>query len=60
MCDIGEISFPLGLALRDEVIDEDERRVFRQIVAQAGKGHVPRDVPARIDDVHEKHDIGRA
>jgi hypothetical protein len=60
VCDIGEIRFPLGLALRDEVIDEDERRVLGHIAAQAVTGHAPPDVQGRIGDVHEKYDIGRA
>lgn len=58
--DIGEINFLLGLALRDQTVDEDERRVLGQIFAQAEKGHVPANVQARIDEVREKHDIRRA
>lgn len=58
--DIGEINFLLGLALRDDVIDEDERRVLGDIFAQAEKGHVPHKVQMRIDEVREKHDIRRA
>lgn len=58
--DIGEISFLLGLALRHQLIDEDERRVLGQIFAQAEKGHVPPNVQVRIDEVREKHGIRRA
>lgn len=57
--DVGEISFLLGLALRDDVVDEDERRVLGQIFAQAEKGHVPEKVQARIDEVRQKHAIPR-
>lgn len=57
--DIGEINFLLGLALRDEAIDEDEKRVLATIFAQAEKGHVPESVQARIDEVRALHDIRR-
>lgn len=57
--DIGEINFLLGLALRDNVIDDDERRVLGQIFAQAEKGHVPPKIQSRIDEVREKHGIPR-
>ena len=55
--DIGEINFLLGLALRDAVIDEDEKRVLGQIFAQAEKGHLPSNAQARIDEVRSKHGI---
>jgi hypothetical protein len=57
--DVGEINFLLGLALRDDVIDEDERRVLGQVFAQAEKGHVPETVQVRIDEVRQKHAIPR-
>jgi hypothetical protein len=58
--DIGEINFLLGLALRDNVMDEDEKRVLGQVFAQAEKFTLPATVQARIDEVREKHDIRRA
>lgn len=58
--DIGEINFLLGLALRDEIVDEDEKRVLGQIFAQAEKGRVPPNVQARIEEVRIKHGIARS
>jgi hypothetical protein len=58
--DIGEINFLLGLALRDEIVDEDEKRVLGQIFAQAEKGHVPPNVQARIEEVRIRHGIPRS
>lgn len=58
--DVGEINFLLGLALRDQAIDEDEKRVLGTIFAQAEKGHVPEAVQARIDEVRALHDIRQA
>lgn len=58
--DIGEINFLLGLALRDNVMDEDEKRVLGQVFAQAEKFALPETVQARIDEVRVRHDIRRA
>ncbi|HVJ61669.1 MAG TPA: hypothetical protein VM555_03045 [Tahibacter sp.] len=55
--DIGEINFLLGLALRDNTIDDDERRVLAKVFAEAEKSTLPAPVQARINEVRAKHDI---
>ena len=57
--DIGEINFLLGLALRDNTVDEDERRVLGRIFAEAEKSALPTSVQERIDEVRAKHAIPR-
>lgn len=56
--DEGELNFLLGLAMRDQVIDEDEKRVLAGIFdrAEASTGLQPR-VRERIQQVREQHNI---
>ncbi|MDC8013301.1 hypothetical protein [Tahibacter soli] len=58
--DVGEINFLLGLALRDNTIDDDERRVLAKVFAQAQKTTLPSAVQARIDEVRALHNIPAA
>ena len=57
--DVGEINFLLGLALRDNTVDDDERRVLGRIFAEAEKSALPSNVQERIDEVRTKHGIPR-
>lgn len=56
--DLNELNFLLGLALRDQVIDEHERAVLRNIFTQAEKGTLSAAVVARIAEVRQKHGLG--
>jgi len=55
--DLGELNFLLGLALKDGVIDDDEKRVLRSIFSKVTQGQVSPAVWARIKEVREKHEI---
>ena len=55
--DLEELNFLLGLALRDDKVDDDERRVLAKIFAEAEKGKVSDVVRARIADARAKHGI---
>ena len=55
--DLGELNFLLGLALRDDRIDDDERRVLRRIFEHAEKTQLSLAVRARIAEVRRKYSI---
>jgi hypothetical protein len=55
--DLGELNFLLGLALRDAIIDDDERRVLRSIFAQAEQGRLAPQVQERIALARHQHAI---
>lgn len=57
--DESELNFLLGLALRDQVIDADEKRVLAGIFdrAEASSKLAP-TVRERIQQVRQKHQIG--
>ncbi len=47
----------IDLALRDQVIDEDEKRVLLRILAQAEQGGLDAATRARIEQVRAQHKI---
>lgn len=55
--DIGELNFLLGLALRDNKIDPDEKRVLADIFAKVRSGDVDPKVWERIQQVKSRYDI---
>jgi hypothetical protein len=55
--DLDELEKLLALALRDEVVDEDEKRVLGNILARAERDGVAVEVKARIDEVRAKYAI---
>ena len=56
--DEGELNFLLGLALRDKIIDEDEKRVLRAIFDRAeSSSSLPAKVRERINSVRKQHGI---
>lgn len=55
--DEGELSFLLGLALRDNVIDEQEKDVLKDIFSQVKKHEVSSTVWERIQNAKEKYGI---
>lgn len=55
--DESELAFLLGLALRDQVVDEDERRVLGKIFAQAEQSRLSGTMRKRIADARRLHDI---
>lgn len=55
--DMGELNFLLGLALRDNFIDEDEKRVLSEIFAKVGKEDVSENVWNRINEIKKKYEI---
>lgn len=50
-----ELEHLLALALRDQTIDDDERRVLANILDRAERDGVDADVRARIDEVRATH-----
>jgi hypothetical protein len=56
--DDGELNFLLGLALRDKVVDDDERRVLKSIFERAESSSSLSDkVRERIQGVRAQHGI---
>ena len=55
--DLTELNFLLGLALRDENIDDDEKRVLAKVFSQAELGVLTATVRERIADARSKHGI---
>jgi hypothetical protein len=55
--DLAELNFMLGLALRDQMIDEDEKAVLSSIFAKAAKGKLSAKVSERIAQVKAQHGI---
>jgi hypothetical protein len=55
--DLEELNFLLGLALRDSVVDEDEKRVLANVFRRAEQGEMRPAVRARIADARARHGI---
>ncbi|NQZ57211.1 MAG: hypothetical protein HRT88_07050 [Lentisphaeraceae bacterium] len=55
--DMEEVNFLIGLALRDDVVDDGEKRVLGDIFSRVSKGDVKAQVWQRILDIKQKHDI---
>lgn len=55
--DLGELDFLLGIALRDGVIDDDEKRVLGNIFRQVSRSDVSQQVWDRITEVKARHGI---
>ena len=53
--DLGELNFLLGLALRDGEIDEEEKRVLRNIFNQARETNLSPRVEERIREVENRY-----
>ncbi len=53
--DLAELEKLLALALRDDVVDEDEKRVLGNILTRAERDGVAADVQTRIDEVRAKY-----
>ncbi len=55
--DLAELNFLMGLALRDKVVDDDEKRVLGNIFDQAEQTKLSHAVRARIREVRRKYSI---
>ena len=58
--DLAELEKLLALALRDEVVDEDEKRVLANILTRAERDErdgVAADVQTRIDQVRQQYGL---
>ena len=55
--DIAELNFLLGLAMLDNGIDEDERRVLKNILSQAEKGELDPSTRAHIEQVRLEYNL---
>ncbi len=55
--DLNELNFLLGLALRDNYVDEKERKVLSDIFAKVTKNDVEEKVWNRILEIKEKYSI---
>ncbi|WP_408951271.1 hypothetical protein [Lysobacter sp. Hz 25] len=55
--DVAELQKLLDLALRDRIVDDDEKRVLDNIFKQAELGTLDADVKRRIDEARKQHGI---
>lgn len=55
--DVAELQKLLDLALRDKIVDEDEKRVLGNIFKQAELGQLDAEVKRRIDEARALHGI---
>ena len=55
--DLNELNFLLGLAMRDQVVDEDEKRVLGNIFKRAEMGRLAPLVQQRINEARRRHGI---
>ena len=55
--DMGELNFLMGIALRDERIDEDEKRILKSIFDRVSAGDVTPRVWERIEAIRAKYGI---
>ncbi len=55
--DIGEVNYLLGLAMADDVIDDEEKRVLRNIFGKVTKDTVTEATWERIEEIRRKHQI---
>lgn len=55
--DIQELNFLLGLALKDNKIDENEKQALKRIFDKVVKNDVTQKVWERIQSICEKYDI---
>jgi len=55
--DLNELNFLLGLALRDNKVDEEEKRVLRNIFNQVKRSEVRPAVWERIEEAKNKYGI---
>jgi hypothetical protein len=53
--DLAELEKLLALALRDEIVDEDEKRVLANILTRAERDGVDAEVLARIAEVRRQY-----
>ena len=56
--DIAELNFLLGLAMRDNGIDDDERRVLKNIIARAEKSPMDTSTRAHVEQVKLEYNLG--
>lgn len=55
--DLGELNFLLGLALRDQQVDDEEKRVLGKIFAQAEQTKLTPVLKERIAEARRQHGI---
>lgn len=55
--DMEELQFLLGLALKDGQIDDDEKRVLRNIFKQVTEHEVTPKVWSRINEIKKKYEL---
>jgi LDH2 family malate/lactate/ureidoglycolate dehydrogenase len=53
--DLAELEKLLALALRDAIVDEDEKRVLANILTRAERDGVDESVLTRIDQVRQQY-----
>lgn len=55
--DMGEVKHLVGLALRDDVIDNEEKRVLKNVFSKVRQSDVEEEVWKFIQEIKQKHDI---
>ncbi len=55
--DMGELNYLIGLAMRDNVIDDEEKRVLSNIFSKVSRSEVGEKVWARIREIKQAHDF---
>ncbi len=55
--DIEELNYLIGLAMRDNKVDENERRVLAEIFGKVSQKDVSKKVWDRIESIKKEHNI---
>lgn len=55
--DIGELNYLIGLAMRDNIVDEDEKRVLANIFSKVTKPDVSTLVWERMNELKKMYEI---
>lgn len=55
--DLNELNFLLGLALRDDVVDEEEKRVLNNIFSKVKESDVTAVVWERMQQIRDEYGI---
>ncbi len=55
--DLGELNFLIGLAMRDGIMDTDEKRVLKEIFSKVSRDDVNNVVWERLEAVKKEYDL---
>lgn len=55
--DMGELNFLVGLAMRDGIMDDDEKRVIKEIFSKVSESDVSKTTWARMEAVRKEYSL---